>query len=66
MRSFDFAPFYRSTIGFDRLFDMLDQVGGVEGSRPAILPIISSGLPKTLTASRSRSRASPMPIFRSR
>ncbi|MBN9237410.1 heat-shock protein [Mesorhizobium hungaricum] len=24
MRSFDFAPLYRSTVGFDRLFDMLD------------------------------------------
>jgi len=32
MRSFDFAPFYRSTVGFDRLFDMLDQVDGVEGA----------------------------------
>lgn len=25
MRSFDFSPLYRSTVGFDRLFDMLDQ-----------------------------------------
>src|SRR5688500_18963527 len=24
MRAFDFAPLYRSTVGFDRLFDMLD------------------------------------------
>ena len=24
MRTFDFAPFYRSTVGFDQLFDMLD------------------------------------------
>jgi molecular chaperone IbpA len=24
MRSFDFAPLYRSTVGFDRLFEMLD------------------------------------------
>jgi molecular chaperone IbpA len=30
--SFDFAPFYRSTVGFDRLFSMLDQVGGAEGA----------------------------------
>ena len=28
MRTFDLAPFYRSTIGFDRLFNLLDQVGG--------------------------------------
>ena len=32
MRTFDFAPFYRSTVGFDRLFSMLDQAGGVEGA----------------------------------
>ncbi|MFZ1679788.1 MAG: Hsp20 family protein [Rhizobiaceae bacterium] len=24
MRQFDFSPFYRSTVGFDRLFNMLD------------------------------------------
>jgi molecular chaperone IbpA len=38
MRSFDFAPFYRSTIGFDRLFSMLDQIDGVEGSAPSYPP----------------------------
>ena len=26
MRSYDLTPFYRSTIGFDRLFSLLDQV----------------------------------------
>ena len=31
MRSFDFAPLYRSTVGFDRMFSMLDQLDGVEG-----------------------------------
>ncbi len=25
MRNYDFSPLYRSTIGFDRLFDLLDQ-----------------------------------------
>jgi molecular chaperone IbpA len=34
MRTFDFAPFYRSTVGFDRLFSTLDQLGGVESSFP--------------------------------
>ncbi len=24
MRTYDFAPFFRSTVGFDRLFDMID------------------------------------------
>jgi molecular chaperone IbpA len=38
MRSFDFAPFYRSTVGFDRLFAMLDQAGGVEAGVPGYPP----------------------------
>jgi len=32
MRAFDFAPLYRSTVGFDRVFSMLDQFAGVEDS----------------------------------
>ena len=32
MRTFDLAPLYRSTVGFDRLFSMLDQTGGFEGT----------------------------------
>jgi len=31
MRTFDFAPLYRSTIGFDRLFSTFDQLDGVGG-----------------------------------
>ena len=27
---FDFAPFYRSTVGFDRMFFMLDEFSGAE------------------------------------
>ena len=38
MRTFNFAPFYRSTVGFDRLFSTLDQLGGVEGSAPSYPP----------------------------
>jgi molecular chaperone IbpA len=26
MRTFDYSPFYRSTVGFDRVFDLLDSV----------------------------------------
>ncbi|MEM7428236.1 MAG: Hsp20 family protein [Pseudomonadota bacterium] len=29
---FDFAPLYRSTVGFDRLANMLDQVSGVDAN----------------------------------
>ena len=32
MRTIDFAPLYRSTVGFDRMFSMLDQLRGTEGS----------------------------------
>jgi len=38
MRTFDFAPFYRSTVGFDRLFSTLDQLGGVQDSAPSYPP----------------------------
>ena len=30
MRTFDVSPLYRSTVGFDRLFDMLDAAARVE------------------------------------
>jgi molecular chaperone IbpA len=30
MRNYDLSPLYRSTVGFDRLFSMLDQVTGVD------------------------------------
>jgi molecular chaperone IbpA len=38
MRTFDFAPLYRSTVGFDRLFSLLDQVGGGENGGPTYPP----------------------------
>ncbi|BBF93566.1 Hsp20 family protein [Blastochloris tepida] len=37
MRTFDLAPLYRSTIGFDRLFSLLDQSAGAE-STPSYPP----------------------------
>ncbi len=38
MRPFDFAPLYRSTVGFDRLFQMLDSAGGVESEASTYPP----------------------------
>ena len=38
MRTFDFAPLYRSTVGFDRMFSMLGELGGTEGSVPSYPP----------------------------
>lgn len=32
MRSFDLTPLYRNTVGFDRLFSLLDTGSGVEGA----------------------------------
>ena len=37
MRTFDLAPLYRSTVGFDRLFSMLDGVG-TEAAAPTYPP----------------------------
>jgi molecular chaperone IbpA len=30
MRTFDLSPLYRSTVGFDRLFSLIDQAAGVD------------------------------------
>jgi len=38
MRTIDFAPFYRSTVGFDRLFSTLDQLKGVDNAAPSYPP----------------------------
>lgn len=32
MRTFDLTPLYRSTVGFDRVFDLLDNVGKAESN----------------------------------
>jgi molecular chaperone IbpA len=38
MRPFDFAPLYRSTVGFDRLVQLLDSVTGFDAETPAYPP----------------------------
>ncbi len=38
MRQIDFAPLYRSTVGFDRLFDMLDGVAGFDAGATTYPP----------------------------
>jgi molecular chaperone IbpA len=38
MRTFDLAPLYRSTVGFDRLFSMLDNAAGLEAAAPGYPP----------------------------
>ncbi len=44
MRSaFDFSPFRRSTVGFDRLFDMLENSGGNGGENYPPFDLIKTG-----------------------
>jgi molecular chaperone IbpA len=38
MRSFDLAPLYRSTIGFDRLFSLVNQLESGEGGNQSYPP----------------------------
>ena len=38
MRHVDFSPLYRSTVGFDRLFNLLDSMGQPEQSAPTYPP----------------------------
>lgn len=69
MRHVDFSPLYRSTVGFDRLFSMLDGLGQPEQANPT-RRIISSGQVKTPIASpwplpvsmKPNSASNPVPI----
>jgi molecular chaperone IbpA len=38
MRTFDLSPLYRSTVGFDRLFSILDKSAGFEGGSGSTYP----------------------------
>jgi len=38
MRNYDLSPLYRSTVGFDRMFNLLDSLGGVEGTTQTYPP----------------------------
>jgi molecular chaperone IbpA len=38
MLNYDLSPFYRSTVGFDRLFSMLDRVAGGDQNTPTYPP----------------------------
>ena len=38
MRTFDLTPLYRSTVGFDHLFSLLDSFGDADGGNPASPP----------------------------
>jgi molecular chaperone IbpA len=38
MRSFDFAPLYRATVGFDRIADLMDRALSADVAQPAYPP----------------------------
>ena len=38
MRQFDLSPLYRSTVGFDRVFSILDQLSGLESPQSPYPP----------------------------
>ncbi|ABG30329.1 heat-shock protein [Roseobacter denitrificans] len=38
MRTFDFAPLYRATVGFDQIADLMDRVLTNEGAQPSYPP----------------------------
>ena len=38
MRTFDLAPLYRSTVGFDRLFSLFDELAGNDGTTAGYPP----------------------------
>ncbi len=38
MRQYDLSPLYRSTVGFDRLFSLLDQMSGVDATAQSYPP----------------------------
>lgn len=38
MRSFDFAPLYRATVGFDRVADLMDRVMAADVAQPGYPP----------------------------
>lgn len=38
MRSFDFSPLYRATVGFDRVADLMDRVLSAEVAQPTYPP----------------------------
>jgi molecular chaperone IbpA len=38
MRSFDFAPLHRATVGFDRIADLMDRVLAADAPQPSYPP----------------------------
>jgi molecular chaperone IbpA len=53
MWNFDFTPLFRSTIGFDRMLDLLDQLTmAVAGFKAEELAIVAEGVALTVTGEK--------------
>ena len=65
MRQFDLAPFYRSTVGFDRLFSALDQFVATDAA-PTYPPYNIERTGETAYRITVAVAASPRPTCRSR
>ena len=81
MRNYDLSPLYRSTVGFDRLFGMLDSLGNYDGGAAPTYPpyniertgenayrvtLAVAGFGENDIRSRSRKARSPSPARRKR
>lgn len=58
MSTFDLTPLWRSTVGFDRLFNLLDEANRRNTEENNYPPTTSNALARTSTAYRSRLLAS--------
>ena len=59
MQTFNFAPFYRSTVGFDRLFSTLDQLVGMDGPAPSYPPYNIERTGENAEAQQRQKRSGP-------
>ena len=57
MRHVDFSPLYRSTVGFDRLFTMLDSLGQPEQALDRTGRLCGDGAPRGHAATADRTAA---------
>ena len=54
MRAFDYSPFYRASVGFDRVFDLLDNVVFGDNARLQATPLFAAVDLRTAAWERGR------------
>jgi len=63
MRTYDFAPLYRATVGFDQIADLMDQVASTGSNANTYPPYNIEKLTTMHIASRLRWLAFQTPTF---